>query len=78
MSDIRSTTPDFGRLTKAEQEVLALLTQGLLVGEIAEQRQVGVGTIRSQVKSIHRTLRTSSIAQAVATAYYHGYAEVSA
>jgi DNA-binding NarL/FixJ family response regulator len=53
-------------LTSREAQVLRLLYAGVTVGEIAEQSEVSVATVRSQVKAILRKLHVSSQLAAVA------------
>ncbi|GGO68972.1 LuxR C-terminal-related transcriptional regulator [Nocardioides deserti] len=55
-------------LTHRERTVLALLCEGLTVGEISRREVVAEGTVRTQVKSILAKLQVSSQLAAVALA----------
>ncbi len=48
-------------LTVAEGEIASLLAAGRLSSEIAEQRQVSLNTIRSQIKSIQRKMQAKGV-----------------
>jgi DNA-binding NarL/FixJ family response regulator len=54
------------RLSPREEEVLKLLAKGFRSKEIAEQLQVGVGTINTYVRHIYEKLHVRSRAEAVA------------
>lgn len=54
------------RLTAREQEILALLYQGVTVAEIAQRTGVTEQTVRSQVKAVLRKLEVNSQLAAVA------------
>jgi len=58
-------------LTPREQEVLALMTEGLNNREIAEQLVVSRSTVKFHVSSILAKLGTSSRTEAVALSYQH-------
>jgi DNA-binding NarL/FixJ family response regulator len=58
-----------GRLTRREHEVLALLSEGLKWGEIAEQLIISPKTVATHVENIRRKLGVSSRAEAIAAAY---------
>jgi DNA-binding NarL/FixJ family response regulator len=58
-----------GRLTRREHEVLALLSEGLKWGEIAEHLVISPKTVATHVENIRRKLGVSSRAEAVAAAY---------
>ncbi|MCC6236911.1 MAG: response regulator transcription factor [Dehalococcoidia bacterium] len=53
------------QLTTAEREVLLLVIDLTPVGEIARKRRTSVGTVRSQIASIHRKLNVSTNAEAM-------------
>ncbi len=48
------------KLTSAESEVCALLTQGLKINEVADARNVSQGTVRTQVKSLFAKTNSNS------------------
>ncbi len=56
-------------LSLREQEVLERLAEGCLVKEIADQLQVGFGTVRTYIRRIYEKLHVHSRAQAVAQYY---------
>src|SRR5204862_8009122 len=56
----------FQALTPREQQVFAALVDGKRPKEIAAELYVSVGTVRSQIKAIHRKLGVSSQLAAVA------------
>jgi two-component system, NarL family, nitrate/nitrite response regulator NarL len=58
----------FGRLTRREEEVLAALTEGRRVRDIASEWHVSEATVRSQVKSVLAKLGVTSQIAAVAFA----------
>jgi two-component system, NarL family, nitrate/nitrite response regulator NarL len=58
----------FGRLTQREQEVLAALSAGKRVRDIASEAHVSEATVRSQVKSVLAKLGVTSQIAAVAFA----------
>lgn len=62
-------------LSRRELEVLALLPTPMSAAEIASELFVSVNTVRSHVKSIHRKLKVSSRADAVAAARRAGLVE---
>jgi LuxR family maltose regulon positive regulatory protein len=53
------------QLTVAEEEVLRLLSQGLLYREIAERRFVSVETVKTHLKHVYRKLNVGNRRQAV-------------
>lgn len=61
------------RLTTRERDVLAHLTMGRTVSEIAELRTVSEGTVRTQVKSVLAKLEVSSQLAAVGLARRAGW-----
>jgi two-component system nitrate/nitrite response regulator NarL len=63
----------FAALTRAEQDVLAALMEGLTTNEIAGERFVSLETVRSQVKSVLRKLGVNSQLAAVALARSSGW-----
>ena len=62
----RSSPHEFENLSPREQEVLDLLTQGLLYKEIADRLAVSYATIRTHVERIYQKLHVRSRSQAVA------------
>jgi NarL family two-component system response regulator LiaR len=66
----RPTAPSYP-LSKREQEVLALMVQGLSNGEIAAHLFIGISTVKKHVSSIFTKFGVSSRAEAVALAIRH-------
>jgi len=62
----RPSPHELENLSPREQEVLDLLTQGLLYKEIADQLAVSYATIRTHVERIYQKLHVRSRSQAVA------------
>jgi DNA-binding NarL/FixJ family response regulator len=60
------------RLSTREQEVLALLGQGLNNAQIAEQIQLSEMTVKNHVTSLYSKLNLHTRAEAVAYAWQHG------
>jgi len=60
-------------LTEREQEVLALVAQGLSNTEMAEQLTVSLATIKTHVSRLLRKLRARDRAQLVVVAYESGF-----
>ena len=52
-------------LTKKEEEVLALLSQGLPYKEISAELKVSVNTIREHIRNVYRKLHVQSRAEAM-------------
>jgi DNA-binding NarL/FixJ family response regulator len=65
------TSAGVSTLSRRELEVLALLTEGLGNGAIAERLHVHRGTVRNHVRNIFAKLRVHSRLQAVAYASRH-------
>jgi len=61
-------------LTPREEEIVALITQGLSNQEIADKLVLTINTLKSHVRSAYRKIGVSSRAQAVAWALQHGFA----
>ena len=59
-------------LTKREQQVLALLADGLAHEEIAQRLGIGSETVRTHVRKATSRLGASTRTQAVATALRQG------
>ncbi len=62
------------QLTKAEEQILILLTQGYRPKQIADLRCRNIETIRTQVKSIREKIgsnRIDSVTQQVTERAYH-------
>lgn len=53
------------RLSKREQEILALLAKGYLNKEIADQLNIAVGTVRVHLHTVYEKLHVQSRTQAV-------------
>jgi DNA-binding NarL/FixJ family response regulator len=64
----RAAQPDYG-LTQREQEVLALLVEGLSNAEISERLVITVATVKFHVRGILSKLGVSSRAEAIALAW---------
>lgn len=64
----RAAQPDYG-LTEREQEVLALLVEGLSNAEISERLVITVATVKFHVRGILSKLGVSSRAEAIALAW---------
>lgn len=52
-------------LTKTENEVLEMLSKGLLYKEIADQKSVSIETIKKQTSSIYRKLHVNNKTEAI-------------
>lgn len=59
-------------LTKREQQVLALLADGLAHEEIADRLGIGSETVRTHIRKASSRLGASTRTQAVATALRQG------
>ncbi|QIN80778.1 response regulator [Rubrobacter marinus] len=64
------------RLTSREREVLQSLAEGLSDQEIAERLYVGVGTVRTHLRSLLLKLHVQSRLQALVFAVRHGLVEI--
>ena len=64
--------PAAGRLTVRERHILALLAAGATLEQIAEQRNVAVSTVRTQLRNGMRRLGARHRAHAVAVALREG------
>lgn len=60
------------RLTERENDVLALLAEGLNVREIAKRLYIGEGTVKTHIKQIYRKLEVRTRGAAVAYALRAG------
>jgi len=69
----RSLAP-FAALTRREEQVLAMLLDGVQAAEIAERSFVSLATVRSQIRSILAKLGTGSQLTAVSMAIKAGWA----
>lgn len=61
----RPSPPPPDSLTPREEEILQLLSKGLLAKEIAAQLNIGVETVKSHLKSIYGKLQVRSRTEAV-------------
>ncbi|MFJ9482280.1 response regulator transcription factor [Streptomyces mirabilis] len=68
--------PPLEELTKREREVLALIGEGMLIDEIAENLYIGVSTVRTHLHRIRRKLDLKDRSQLVAYAYPTGLVSV--
>jgi len=62
---IRQPSSDVERLTKREQEILALLAKGYLYKEIADQLGITLSTVRAHLHTVYEKLHVQSRTQAV-------------
>jgi DNA-binding NarL/FixJ family response regulator len=62
---IKQTSHEIDLLSKREQEILALLAQGLLYKEIADQLGITPGTVRVHLHAVYEKLHVSSRTEAV-------------
>jgi DNA-binding NarL/FixJ family response regulator len=62
---IKQPASDVERLTKREQEILALLAKGYLYKEIANQLGITLSTVRAHLHTIYEKLHVQSRTQAV-------------
>ncbi len=60
-----TVSPDSGKLSKREQETLALLAEGFRYKEIADKLGISPNTVREYVHSIYQKLHVSSRLEAV-------------
>jgi len=59
-------------LTAREEEVLALVTEGLCNKRVAKRLDIGVGTVKTHLRAAFDKLQVRSRAQAVVTAKRRG------
>lgn len=64
----RATTPTTPKLSKREEEVLALLAEGLGTGEIAGRLYLSESTAKTHITHIYQKLGAANRAQALVTA----------
>lgn len=62
----RDSASEIEKLTKREQETLALLAKGFLYKEIADQLGISMNTVRMHLKSIYEKLHVQSRTEAAA------------
>ena len=62
---IKKPASEVDQLTKREQEILALLAQGFLYKEIADQLQISMSTVRAHLHTVYEKLHVQSRTQAV-------------
>jgi len=62
---IRHPASEVERLTKREQEILALLAKGFLYKEIADQLGITLSTVRAHLHAIYEKLHVQSRTEAV-------------
>ncbi len=62
---IKKPQSDMEKLTKREQEILALLAQGYLYKEIADQLGITMSTVRAHLHTVYEKLHVQSRTEAV-------------
>lgn len=62
---IKQPASDMEKLTRREQEILALLAKGYLYKEIADQVGVSLSTVRAHLHAVYEKLHVQSRTQAV-------------
>ena len=62
---IKQSETDVDKLTKREQEILALLAKGYLYKEIADQLGITLSTVRAHLHTVYEKLHVQSRTQAV-------------
>lgn len=62
---IKKPASDVDKLSKREHEILALLAQGFLYKEIADQLQISMSTVRAHLHTVYEKLHVQSRTQAV-------------
>jgi|SRR5581483_10496041 len=63
---VPQTVSDLTKLSKREQEVLALLAKGYLYKEISDQLGISVSTVKSHLKQIYEKLHVQTRTEATA------------
>jgi DNA-binding NarL/FixJ family response regulator len=63
--EIKRPGSDMEKLTKREQEILALLAKGFLYKEIADQLGITLSTVRAHLHTVYEKLHVQSRTQAV-------------
>jgi len=62
---IKKPQSDMEKLTKREQEILALLAKGFLYKEIADQLGISLSTVRAHLHTVYEKLHVQSRTEAV-------------
>ena len=62
----RQAVSDLDKLTRREQEILALLAKGFLYKEISGQLEISFSTVRAHLRNIYEKLHVQSRTQATA------------
>ena len=62
---IKMPQSDMEKLTKREQEILALLAKGYLYKEIADQLGISLSTVRAHLHTVYEKLHVQSRTEAV-------------
>jgi len=62
---IRQPSSEVEKLTKREQEILALLAKGFLYKEIADQLSISLSTVRAHLHAVYEKLHVHSRTEAV-------------
>ena len=62
---IRQPSSDMEKLTKREQEILALLAKGYLYKEIGDQLGISISTVRAHLHTVYEKLHVQSRTEAV-------------
>jgi DNA-binding NarL/FixJ family response regulator len=63
---VPQTASDMTKLSKREQEVLALLAKGYLYKEISDQLTISISTVKSHLKQIYEKLHVQTRTEATA------------
>ena len=66
-------TPDEGRLTGRERQVLDLIARGLTNTEIAEATSLSINSVKSFIRSAYRKIGVEKREHAIAWAVDRGY-----
>jgi DNA-binding NarL/FixJ family response regulator len=62
---IKQPSSDMEKLTRREQEILALLAKGFLYKEIADQLGISLSTVRAHLHAVYEKLHVQSRTEAV-------------
>jgi DNA-binding NarL/FixJ family response regulator len=62
---IKQPSSEVEKLTKREQEILALLAKGYLYKEIADHLSISLSTVRAHLHTVYEKMHVQSRTQAV-------------